>query len=152
MLIETTRFGSLEVDDQRLITFPQGMLGFPDLHTYALVQTGENSGFYWLQSTECTDLAFVVCDPRMFLAEYRVQIRPADLEEIGLADLDRSQTFIVVNKVDGMLTGNLQGPIVVNVDNREAKQVVLNDRRYSTRHPLMLIRKAAEPGAVSKTA
>jgi hypothetical protein len=47
--------------------------------------------------------------------------------------------FVIVNKVDDLLTGNLQGPLVVNVETRQARQLVLSDRRYSTRHPLMRV-------------
>lgn len=152
MLIETTRFGTLEIDGSRLLTFPAGILGFPDMHRYALIQTGEDSGFYWLQCVDCDDLAFVVCDPRLFLGDYKVQVRAPDLEDIGMNDLEKSQTFIVVNKVDGMLTGNLQGPIVVNTATREAKQLVLNDPKYSTRHPLMLVKRHKEQPALSRSA
>ncbi len=136
MIIETSRFGQLEVDDRRLIEFQGGMLGFPDHRRFGLIQTGHNSGFYWLQAVECAELAFVVTDPRLFVADYQVPIRADELKLLGLESVDGAQVFIVVNKVDGMLTGNLQGPLVINVATRFARQLVLSDRRYSTRHPL----------------
>jgi len=150
MIIETSRFGPLEVDEGRLIHFPKGILGFPDQHEYALIQTAEESGFYWLQAVDRANLAFVVCDPRLFVLDYVVPVKLDDLSQIGLQDPSAAQVFIIVNKVEDLLTGNLQGPIVVNVDTREAKQLVLSDRRYSTRHPLMDL--AARSQAVSKTA
>ena len=64
MKIQTSRFGELEVDERRLIRFEKGILGFPDQQRYALIQTGQDSGFYWLQAVDRADLAFVVCDPR----------------------------------------------------------------------------------------
>ncbi len=137
MLIETSRFGRLEVDDQRLITFPEGILGFPHNTSYALVQTGDNSGFYWLQAVDRPELAFVVCDPRLFVVDYRVPVRREELGSLGVAESEEAQVFAIVNKVDDLLTGNLQGPLVVNVATREGKQLVLSDKRYSTRHPLM---------------
>ncbi|MCG3136651.1 MAG: Flagellar assembly factor FliW [Phycisphaerae bacterium] len=137
MLIETSRFGPVEVDDSRFIRFEQGILGFPSEKRYALIQTAEGSGFYWLQAVERADLAFVVCDPRLFVADYRAPIKSEELEQIGLSQPDGAQVFIVVNKVEDLLTGNLQGPLVVNVETRAAKQLVLSDKRYSTRHPLM---------------
>lgn len=137
MMIETSRFGQVEVDGARLIRFPAGVLGFPDDHRYALIQTGEGSAFYWLQSVDRADLAFVVCDPRLFVSDYKVPVKMAELEQIGLEKPDDAQVFVIVNKVDELLTGNLQGPLVVNVVNREARQLVLSDKRFSTRHPLM---------------
>ncbi|MHC5110823.1 MAG: flagellar assembly protein FliW [Planctomycetota bacterium] len=146
MIISTSRFGQLEVDESRLICFEDGVLGFPEQKKYALVQTGEGSGFYWLQSIDSADLAFVVCDPRLFVAEYQVPVKMGELKTIGLADPDDGQVFIIVNKVNDLLTGNLQGPLVVNVKNHHARQLVLSDKRYSTRHPLMRIERPATMG------
>lgn len=150
MIIQTSRFGSVEVDETRLIRFPKGVLGFPNNHDYALVQTGENSGFYWLQAVDRPELAFVVCDPRLFVPDYAVPIKPEDCESIGLNDPSGAQVFIIVNKVDELLTGNMQGPLVINIETRVAKQFVLSDRRYSTRHPLMTLPR--KDLAVSRTA
>ena len=149
MIIETSRFGQVEVDENRLITFEEGILGFPNEHDYALIQTGEGSGFYWLQSVDCKELAFVVCDPRLFVADYQVPVKLEELQKVGLEEPGNAQVFIIVNKVDNLLTGNLQGPLVVNVQNRRARQLVLSDKRYSTRHPLMRVPNLA---AVGKTA
>ena len=150
MIIETSRFGGVEVDDQRFLNFPNGLLGFPDDREFALIQTGENSAFYWMQAVHRPELALVVCDPRLFVPDYRVTIKSDDLTHIGLADAGGSQVFVVVNKVDDMLTGNLQGPLVINIATRVGKQLVLSDKRYATRHPLMRLSEGQV--AVSKTA
>ncbi len=144
MIIQTSRFGELEVDEARLLVFGDGLLGFPDQRQYALVQTGQGSGFYWLQAVEEPDLAFVVCDPRLFVADYQVPVKLEELQGIELTEPEKAQVFVIVNKVNGLLTGNFQGPLVVNVDNRRGRQLVLSDKRYSTRHPLMRL-----PGRVA---
>jgi flagellar assembly factor FliW len=149
MIISTSRFGQLEVDENRLITFEDGILGFPKQREYALIQTGEGSGFYWLQSVCTADLAFVVCDPRLFVADYQVPVKLEDLQTIDLTRPEDAQVFMIVNKVDDLLTGNLQGPLVVNVINRTGRQLVLSDKRYSTRHPLMRLPRGE---ALTKTA
>lgn len=149
MILETSRFGKLEVDENRLITFDEGILGFGQQRRYALIQTGEGSGFYWLQALDAPDVAFVVCDPRLFVADYQVPVKLEDLQSIGLAEPEKAQVFVIVNKVQDLLTGNFQGPLVVNVENRHARQLVLGDKRYSTRHPLMRLPK---PATMSKTA
>ncbi len=150
MIIETSRFGGIEVDDQRFLSFPRGLLGFPNDRDFALIQTGENSPFYWMQAVHREELAFVVCDPRMFIPDYRVAIKADDLAQIGLTDTGGSQVFVIVNKMDDMLTGNLQGPLVLNIATRVGKQLVLSDKRYATRHPL--VRLPDRQAAVSKTA
>lgn len=149
MIIRTSRFGQLEVDQDRLITFEEGILGFPKQNQYALIQTGEGSGFYWLQAVCTEDLAFVVCDPRLFVADYQVPVKLEDLKNVGLDSPEDAQVFIIVNKVGDLLTGNFQGPLVVNVQNRKARQLVLSDKRYSTRHPLM---RTSSRAAMGKTA
>ncbi len=139
MVIETSRFGGIEVDDQRFLNFPRGLLGFPDDREYALIQTGEQSAFYWMQAVHRPELAFVVCDPRMFIPDFKVAIKQEDLTAIGLADTHGSQVFVIVNKVDNMLTGNLQGPLVINVATRIGKQLVMSEKKYTTRHVLVEI-------------
>src|SRR5436309_3568849 len=108
MIIQTSRFGGVEVDENRLLHFPKGLLGFPNERDFALIQTGERSGFYWMQAVERPDLAFVVCDPRLFVTEFDVHLKPEDLASVGAAEEEKVQIFIIVNKVDDMLTGNLQ--------------------------------------------
>ncbi len=152
MIIETSRFGGIEVDEKRFLSFPKGLLGFPDDRDFALIQTGQDSAFYWMQAVHRPELAFVVCDPRLFVSDYRIGIKAEDLMSIGLTDTTGSQVFVVVNKVDDMLTGNLQGPLVINVATRVGKQLVLSDKRYSTRHPLMRLPQKDQSTTVSKTA
>ena len=137
MEIESTRFGRLEVDDERIITFPQGLLGFPDHSRFALIQTGEENYFFWLQAVEDPNLAFVVTDPTIFFKDYEVPLRDETLTDLTLTDLNFAQVFVICNKVGDWLTGNLLGPIVVNAQNRLAQQVVLTEKKWTTRQPLI---------------
>jgi flagellar assembly factor FliW len=91
----------------------------------------------------------VVCDPRLFVADYHVPVKLEDLESVNLSKADDGQVFVIVNKISDLLTGNLQGPLVVNAENRQGKQLVLSDKRYSTRHPLM---RVPQQQAVARTA
>lgn len=137
MEIQTSRFGMLEVDDERIITIPRGLLGFPDYARFALIQTGEENYFYWLQSVDKPELAFVVTDPTIFFKDYEVPMREETAEELRLTDPSTLQVFVICNKVDEWLTGNLLGPIVVNAANRLACQVVLTEKKWTTRQPLL---------------
>src|SRR6266700_3073553 len=100
MEIQSTRFGLLNVDDERIIHLPRGLLGFPDYTRYALIQTGEENYFFWLQSVDEAGLAFVVTDPSIFFKDYEVPIREETQTELLLADLSFSQIFVICNKVD----------------------------------------------------
>jgi len=149
MLIQTTRFGPLDVDDEKIMTFKDGLLGFPKHRRFALIQTAPDPAFFWLQSVDDPDLAFVVCDPLLFVPDYQVPIRQDDVAALGLRDLNDCQVLVIVNKVNGDLTANLLGPLVVGAHSLLAKQLVLSDKRYGTRHRLM---PAKAPAAVAKTA
>lgn len=137
MEIDTTRFGRLTVDDERVINLPHGLLGFPGHTRYALIQTGEENYFFWLQAVDEPALAFVVTDPSIFFKDYQVPIREETQEELQLNDMSATQVFVICNKVDEWLTGNLLGPIVVNAQNRLASQVVLTEKKWTTRQPLL---------------
>jgi len=151
MIVQTTRFGRIEVDETRLLRFPKGILGFPDIRDYALVQTNDEGNFFWLQAVARPDIAFVVCDPLLFVPDYQIPVKSDDLKMIGLDDMTNAQVLIIVNKVERLLTGNLQGPLVVNAENLQAVQLVLSEKKYSTRHPLMELETPAICRA-SKTA
>jgi flagellar assembly factor FliW len=143
MDVRTTRFGVIQIAEDRVITFPKGLLGFPQARRYCLLEPGDDACFFWLQSLDEPGLAFVVTDPALFVPDFSVPIRPEQMGELGLAKLEDAQVFVIVNKVDTQLTGNLQGPLVINTISREGEQMVLAEKRWTTRHPLMRVGEAA---------
>ena len=151
MEIQTSRFGRITVDDQRVMTFARGLLGFPNHSRFALIQTGEENYFFWLQSVDDPNLAFVVTDPTIFFKDYEVPVREETSTELQLSDPNFLQTFVICNKVGEWLTGNLLGPIVVNAQNRLATQVVLTEKKWTTRQPLLRL-QAEAPAATTTTA
>jgi flagellar assembly factor FliW len=137
MEIQSTRFGRLDINDERVMTFPNGLLGFPDHSRFALIQTSEENYFFWLQSIDDADLAFVVTDPTIFFKDYEVPLREETRLELDMQDDSLAQAFVICNKVGEWLTGNLLGPIVVNAQTRLAQQVVLTEKKWTTRQPLL---------------
>lgn len=137
MLIKTSRFGEVDVDEARIIRFAKGLLGFPKYQAYVLLEAGQDSYFWWLQSVDAPDLAFVVTDPSLFVPTYKVPLGEEQMAEMGMSSLEEAQVFVIVNKRGNVLTGNLQGPLIVHVARRTAEQLVLSDRRFTTRVPLI---------------
>ncbi|MDB5292107.1 MAG: fliW [Phycisphaerales bacterium] len=137
MEIQTSRFGEMAVDDDRIMTFPNGLLGFPDHTRFALIKTGAENYFFWLQAVDEPNLAFVVTDPAIFFKDYEVPVREEMQQELRLTDPSFLQVFVICNKVGEWLTGNLLGPLVVNAENRLAQQVVLTEKKWTTRQPLL---------------
>jgi len=126
MEIRTSRFGVVTVDEDRLMTFPRGLLGFPDHTRFALIQTGHGNYFFWLQSVDEPSVAFVVTDPNTFFKEYDVPLRKETFEDLAFTDMKFAQILVICNKVGEWLTGNLLGPIVVNGENRVRISVMDN--------------------------
>ena len=139
MQVKTTRFGVVDIADDKVITFPQGLLGFPDHRRYCLLEPGDEACFFWLQSLDEPALAFVVTDPALFFKDYEVPIRAEQAESLNIDKIEDAQVFVIVNKVGEMLTANLQGPLLINTLNLSGQQLVLADKRWSTRHTLMQV-------------
>lgn len=144
MEVRTTRFGTVDIAEDRVLEFPKGLLGFSSHRKYCLLQPNDDAAFYWLQSVEDPGLAFVVTDPALFFADYSAPIRPEQMQDLGLARLEDAQVFVIVNKVMETLTANLQGPLVINTVNKQGEQLVLADKRWTTRHHLMTVARRAQ--------
>lgn len=149
MEVRTTRFGVIDIAEDRVITFEDGLLGFSDRKRYCLLQPGDDACFFWFQSVDDPNLAFVVTDPTFFEQDYSVPIRPEQMESLGIAKLEDAQVFVIVNKIDDQLTGNLQGPLIINTVGKVGEQVVLADKRWTTRHPLMRVASSSDQTATA---
>ena len=137
MIIDTTRFGPVEVDDDRVIVFSRGLLGFSHATRFALLEPADNSHFFWLQCCDVPELAFVVTDPSLFVKDYVVPLKREQMEALGMESLEQAQVFVIVNRRGNQLTGNLQGPLVIHTERRTGEQLVLSDKRFHTRVPLV---------------
>ena len=144
MNVQTTRFGVVDLDERRIISFPAGLLGFSSYKRFALLQPDEDGVFFWLQSLESPELAFVVTDPTMWISDYEASIRREQMDELGLDKLESAQVFVIVNKYGAALTANLQGPLVINLSNQKAMQLVLADKRWTTRHEIVRVNEPAQ--------
>jgi flagellar assembly factor FliW len=148
MDVRTTRFGNVEIAEDRVITFPKGLLGFSEHKRFCLLEPAEDACFFWLQSLDDPSLAFVVTDPTFFVGDYSVPIRADQMADLAIGSLEEAQVFVIVNKVDQTLTGNLQGPLVINSISRVGEQFVLAEKRWTTRHSLVNLAQQS-PAAMS---
>lgn len=135
---ESSRFGSIEVDESQLLHMPGGILGFPDSNRYVILDHEKDSPFRWMQSVEEPDVAFVVTDPLEFFSDYHVQVKREELSNLDLKEDDDLIIMVILSlrKAPGEMTANLQGPVIVNARNRKGRQVVLKGTKYNTKHAL----------------
>ncbi|MGI6037267.1 MAG: flagellar assembly protein FliW [Limnochordia bacterium] len=139
MLIETSRFGPLEVDVDEIIEFPAGILGFEDYKKYVLLEHKPGSHFRYLQSMEEPELTFVLIDPRSFRPDYRVELSSSSLGELQVTEASEVEVYAIVTipgEVTAM-TANLQAPVLINTGVRLGQQIVLTDGQYGLRHKIM---------------
>jgi flagellar assembly factor FliW len=154
MIIEvnSAKLGPLKVESDRLITFPDGIPGFPKAKRYFLVENDKGHPFGWLQAVEDPELAFVVTDPMIFHPSYQP---PIPLETFKALEIDRGELLallVIVNvpQEDPLkMTANFMAPLVINAKNRVGKQVILHDSPYSHREPLLTAATSGRPSSFS---
>lgn len=137
MTIHGTRFGDIEYSADDVITFPAGLIGFPEQQTYLLLNHKPNTPFRWLQSIEQPVLAFLVAFPELLVPGYAPVLDDATAKELELTvetpKLLLTTVAIPAGKPNDMTT-NLVGPIIINGSTMVGKQVVLQDDAYTVRH------------------
>jgi len=146
MKVNTKAFGLIEVDEKQKVNFPQGLFGFDDYSEYVLLDA-EHQPFFWLQSVNDQEIAFILINPFLFRPDYEVNITNEELGEIGISSPDNALIFVIVTiPQDGSpMTANLQGPLVINKEKMTGMQAVLSDTRWKTRHDII-----AELGEMGK--
>jgi flagellar assembly factor FliW len=139
MKIATFRFGELKIPEENIIEFPKGIIGFEQFKKYVLLEREDSDPFCWLQSLDDPNLAFVVINPAIFFRNYKIEIHSKELEDIQVSSLDRIEVFSIVTIPDDLarMSANLLGPLVINLDNNMAKQVVLVNSPYTIQHFIM---------------
>lgn len=127
MLIQTTRFGRLQVDHADLLLMPHGLIGFESCRHWILIQQDGGERVAWLQSVGLANVAVPVVSPRRFAQDYRVHVAQRQMTSLHLRPEDQVYVLVVVSKNGLTLTANLKSPVVINATRRLAMQVVCND-------------------------
>jgi flagellar assembly factor FliW len=144
MKLETSRFGPVEVDQQDIITFTQPILGFQEYRRYVLLP-GPGAQLRWLQSTDSSDLAFILLDPLAVMPDYHVELRQHDLAELAAStakDLE-VYTLVVVPQDPSQVRTNLKAPILINTKQRLGKQIILDTAEYPVQFFLAQAKESA---------
>ncbi|SFB11605.1 flagellar assembly protein FliW [Selenomonas ruminantium] len=137
--VNTLRFGEVEVAEDKIVHFADGIPAFEDEHEFVIVPYDEESPYVFLQSLETPDLAFLMTMPFTFFPDYEFELDDENQDKLELTRQEDMliYTLITVNngKVQDM-TANLMAPVVVNAANMQARQLVLDKSSYTTKHRL----------------
>jgi flagellar assembly factor FliW len=136
MQITTTRFGEVDVKDESVLHFEEGMYGFEDCTRFVLLEDRPDNLIKWMQAVDNPAVAFMIVNPNDFFPDYEVELTDEQATSLGLTDPSESAMFttITISRDEGKVTTNLVGPIVMNFKTMQAKQIILSDDRYCTKH------------------
>ena len=150
MIINSHRFGTVEVPEDKIITMERPVLGFERLKQFCLIEMTELAPFHWMQSTEDPTVAFLVMNPVIFFPDYRIEINSQEIAELEVTDPTSVETYVIltIQKDNSDISANLQGPILINTVNNKGKQLVLVNSRYKVQHS---INEAADQMAPTPT-
>lgn len=142
MLIEvnSASLGSLKVESDRLITFPEGIPGFPNVKRYFLVENDKSPLLGWFQSVEDPEITFVVTDPLIFNPAYKPAVPSEVFKELEINGGESLAFLVIVNippEAPLKMTANFMAPLVINTQNRMGKQVILNHSQGNHWEPLL---------------
>lgn len=153
MNIETTRFGSINVDPEQIITFPKGIPSFEEYKQYALIPADEakDNPFYFLQSLEEPALCFFLLDPFQFFKEYQVELDEPTIADLEISSPEDVLIFTLVTAKGSLreATTNLKGPLVINMKKRMGKQTLLDKTDYLIKQPLFTAKEEEQPSEVA---
>ncbi len=138
MVIDSAHFGTVEVDNEKIIVFEKGLPGFEEIKRFAIISVQQTRPFLWLQSLEQSSVALPLIDPFEVLDSYSIDVADEDITELNL---DRQEDLLVFNVAVipenlSLMTANLAAPILINVRRGIGRQVVIDTKDYRVREPI----------------
>ena len=140
MKVSSRIFGEIEIEDDKILTFESGLIGFEEYKKFAIVYDTEKQtkgGIMWLQSMEDPDLAFPIIDPMLVYDNYNPVVEDEWLKPIG--DIKNETDIFVLSILTvpsdlTKMTANLKAPVIINTETRKACQIIVNNEEYEVRH------------------
>ncbi|MBE5103077.1 flagellar assembly protein FliW [Priestia aryabhattai] len=138
MKISTSYHGDIEIDNQQTLTFNQGIPGFLEETEFVILPLPEAEAFQVLQSIQTKELAFIITDPFQFFLDYDFQLEPQEIEKLQLQQAEDAAVYVLLTMSDSVekIAANLQAPVIINTKQQLAKQVILMNTAYETKHRL----------------
>lgn len=139
--VNTRVFGKIAVEDEKIIRFDSGILGFPDLKDFTLIfnaDKGNDSGIKWLQSLQEPGFALPVMNPELVMPGYEPVFPQELLAPLGDVESEEILMLVTVTvpKDITKTTVNLRAPIIINANTCKAVQLIADDEKYSIKHAI----------------
>lgn len=151
MKLNTKLFGNIDIDDEKILHFTNGIIGFPDLKDFALMydaEKGEKSNVRWLQSVQEPAFAMPVLDPLAVMPDYNPEVEDELLKPIG--DLTPDEMLVLVTltapKDITKMSVNLRAPIIIHTESRKACQIIVDEEKYPVKYMIYDILQKKKAG------
>jgi flagellar assembly factor FliW len=133
--LHSSRFGDLEIPDEAVIEFPNGLIGLGGTQ-YALLARDDDSAFVWLHSLDDPDLAVPVTNPFRFFDHFEIELADDEAARIGLTEADDPAVYVTVRATDSLedFSANLYAPILIS--SGRGHQVINQSADAPVRAPL----------------
>jgi flagellar assembly factor FliW len=135
MNVSTTRFGSIAIEEDDVLTFVDGLIGMESCRRWVLLADAQNNALAWMQCLDRPDVALAVISPRRFVADYQVRVSLRDLQPLALDEPSRAQVLVIVSQVGEQLAVNLKAPLLIHLEKRLGRQIVARDD-HPVQYPL----------------
>ncbi|MDE7257694.1 MAG: flagellar assembly protein FliW [Lachnospiraceae bacterium] len=140
MQITTKVFGEIMIDDDKIIHFPKGIIGFPDLTEFTLVHDEEKGtdSIHWLQSIQEPAFAMPVMDPLIVCPDYNPEADDELFNVLGEIKPEELLVLVTVTVPKDLtqMSVNLKGPIVINAAEKRALQIIVEGDEYKVKFPI----------------
>jgi flagellar assembly factor FliW len=127
MEFNTSRFGTLQIDTDAILLFPEGVIGFPAQRHWVLLREGKSPTFGWLQSISDPELAFAVVTPTAYAPDYQLRFHRDEVATLPWSVTDETLVLAIVSRNDDYLTINLKAPLLINLDRCIGRQLMTCD-------------------------
>ena len=139
MIVNTKLFGTIDLAEDKILTFEQGMIGFESLKKFAILYDLENEKKHkvcWLQSLDEPQLAFPVIDPFLVKQDYNPEINDSNLATLGKIAEEKLSVLVTltVPKDITKMACNLRAPIIINTETRKGAQIVSETLEYPVKY------------------
>ena len=139
MRVKTRIFGEIEIDDSKIIHFPSGIIGFPEMTDFAIIydeEKGKDAPIRWMQSLQETEFALPVMDPLLVMAAYNPEVEDDYLIPLGEIKEEDALVLVTVRVPEDLqkMSVNLQAPIIINAETKKAAQIIVNTEKYPVKY------------------
>ncbi|MES0490358.1 MAG: flagellar assembly protein FliW [Leptospirales bacterium] len=148
MKIETKAYGDIEITEDDVIRFPNGIPAFEDYTRFIVLSDEEQSPFHWLQSIDDPNLAFLIMDPGILMPEYQPEVLAHEVKTLfgdtNYENLNLWCILTIPKSHPENMTINLQGPVLISLEKKLGGQFISNDDSHQVRTPVLELSEAGE--------